>query len=53
MSQETRRQKALTVKCPNCDSEPYERCTQPTDSARKHVRWVHLAREHAAIEGRK
>ncbi|UVF61619.1 hypothetical protein SEA_GENAMY16_66 [Gordonia phage Genamy16] len=50
MSQESRRQKALMVDCPNCLAKPHERCTQPTDTGRKPVRWVHLKRENAASE---
>lgn len=48
MSAESRRQAAMEVKCPNCQSGPGRKCTQPTDTGRKAVRWVHLAREHEA-----
>lgn len=30
--------------CPNCHSKPGEACTQPTDTGRRPVAWVHLSR---------
>ena len=39
----------LKVPCPNCQAKPGERCTQPTDTGRRPVDWVHAARHDAAI----
>lgn len=39
----------ISVECPNCDSPPGEKCTQPTEFARKHVSWFHYAREGRAL----
>ncbi|WPH58008.1 hypothetical protein SEA_LUCKYLEO_60 [Gordonia phage LuckyLeo] len=50
MSQESRRMKALEATCPTCLSPPHQRCTQPTVTGRKPVRWVHLKRESAQSE---
>lgn len=41
---------AKMVDCPNCQSKANAKCTQPTESGRKAVRWVHSAREQAAAE---
>jgi hypothetical protein len=38
------------VACPACYSPAGQPCTQPTDTSRKPVSWVHYAREHAATE---
>lgn len=38
---------ARTMTCPACQSGPGQLCTQPTDTGRRPVGWVHLAR-HAA-----
>lgn len=52
----TRRYRADTVAdirqvpCPNCQAPSGERCTQPTDTGRRDVAWVHLARSSSAIE---
>jgi len=46
MSNVTRAQ-AHTVACPNCYAQPGKPCTQPTDTGRTPVQWVHLAREAA------
>jgi hypothetical protein len=35
---------ALTVACPACNAQPGQPCTVPTDTSRKLVSWVHLAR---------
>lgn len=32
--------------CPNCNAQPGEPCTQPTDVDRKAVTWTHLSRMH-------
>jgi len=40
---------AHTVACPACMARRGEACTQPTDTARRPVRWVHLAREDAYL----
>lgn len=36
---------ARDVTCPNCNAQPGQPCTQPTDTSRKAVAWVHSARE--------
>jgi hypothetical protein len=41
---------ALDRFCPNCQSMPGERCTQPTRSGRRDVGWFHLARVDATAE---
>lgn len=38
---------AQTMDCENCNAKPGEPCTQPTDTSRKPVAWVHLTREEA------
>ena len=38
------RKDPLTVKCPNCQSKPGEKCTQPTVAGRQYIRRIHLAR---------
>jgi hypothetical protein len=43
----TTREQAHTVTCPNCQAQPGRRCSQPTDTGRRDVAWVHLAREDA------
>ena len=30
--------------CPNCQSKPGDKCTQPTNTGRKPVDWFHDAR---------
>lgn len=37
----------LSVICPVCNAQPTEPCTQPTDRARKAVRWFHYKRIEA------
>lgn len=39
------------VVCPNCNAQPGQPCTQPTDDSRRAVNWYHLAREGAARKG--
>lgn len=34
----------LAVSCPNCQAKPGEPCTQPTDTGRRPVAFVHSAR---------
>lgn len=34
----------LNVVCSNCNAQPGKMCTQPTDTGRKAVPWVHVAR---------
>lgn len=41
---------ARTVTCPNCQSGPGQLCTQPTDTGRRPVGWVHLARHDALYD---
>lgn len=41
---------AQTVTCPNCQAPPGTPCTQPTDTGRRSVAWVHLARQSAFSE---
>ena len=41
------KQFAMLNACPNCQSGPGEACTQPTDTGRAAVSWVHMARESA------
>lgn len=43
---------AQTVVCPNCNAQPDRPCTQPTDTGRTNVSWVHLARESAYMKAR-
>jgi len=38
----------LTVKCPNCQSNPGEKCTKPTVSGRQYINAMHLARTDLA-----
>ena len=38
------------VQCPACLSQPGKPCTQPTDTGRKAVDWVHYSREAMAAE---
>lgn len=38
---------AQTEVCENCNAQQGQPCTQPTDTGRKPVAWVHLAREAA------
>lgn len=33
------------VVCPTCNAAPGSACTQPTDRARRPVRWTHFARQ--------
>lgn len=40
-------QQAMSVACPACHSKPGKPCTQPTNTGRKPVAWVHLVRESA------
>ena len=40
-------QQAQSVQCPNCNAQPNQPCTQPTNHGRKPVSWVHLTRESA------
>lgn len=40
-------QQAQSVQCPNCNAQPGTPCTQPTNTTRKPVGWVHLTRESA------
>lgn len=40
----------LGVQCPNCQAPATHRCTVPTDTGRKSVRWVHSARVDAAVK---
>lgn len=35
---------ALQRTCPACHAKPGRRCTQPTDTGRKAVDWLHLSR---------
>lgn len=37
-----------TVRCPTCQAPPGSPCTQPTDSSRRDVTWVHSARRALA-----
>ena len=37
-------ERAMVVKCPNCQAQPGEPCTQPTDTGRRAVKRPHLAR---------
>lgn len=39
-----------SVPCPACQAKAGEKCTAPTDTGRRPVEWVHLAREVAADE---
>lgn len=39
---------ALLSPCPNCQAKPGEPCTQPTNTARRPVRWYHFARDAEA-----
>jgi hypothetical protein len=39
------RAQAHTVGCPTCAAHPNKPCTQPTDTGRTAVPWVHLSRE--------
>lgn len=50
MSGQARIELARQVQCPNCQAKPKQKCTQPTDTGRKPVRWVHLEREREAAE---
>lgn len=43
---------AQTVVCPNCNAQPDKPCTQPTDTGRSNVSWVHLARESEYMKQR-
>jgi len=43
----TTHEQALTIICPVCNAMPGRACTQPTDTSRKPVPWVHLPREFA------
>ena len=43
---------ALSVICPNCGSVWDKSCTQPTDTGRRAVPWVHLAREAEYLDSR-
>lgn len=38
---------AQTEVCENCNAQAGQPCTQPTDTGRKPVAWVHLIREDA------
>lgn len=53
MTPQTPLYQALTaVPCPNCQAPTGEPCTQPTDTGRRVVSWVHNARRDAAAEAR-
>ena len=38
----------LSVTCPACQASPGEPCTQPTDTSRRPVPWLHSSRQVAA-----
>lgn len=38
--------------CPNCNAQPHQPCTQPTDSTRTPVTWFHESRIALAREPR-
>lgn len=40
----------VAPKCPNCQAQPGEPCTQPTNDGRRAVNWVHNARRALAME---
>jgi hypothetical protein len=42
----------LDVPCPACQAKPGARCTTPTDTSRREVKWVHLGRQDRAEEDR-
>lgn len=35
---------SLLVVCPNCNAQPGQPCTQPTETGRRNVQWIHYAR---------
>ena len=39
------------VVCPACNAQPGKACTQPTDRARRPVRWTHFARQRLYEDG--
>jgi len=42
--------RAQTVACPACHATAGEPCTAPTDTGRRIVRWVHVARGDALLK---
>lgn len=40
--------KAIDVTCPNCQARPGEPCTQPSNTKRIPVTWMHLSRHELA-----
>ncbi len=45
---EEERDAALERPCPACNARANKRCTAPTNTGRREVKWVHYAREQAA-----
>lgn len=53
LSEKEDRAELLRSACPACQAPPGERCTSPTNTARREVRWIHLARYESNQEARR
>ncbi|WP_158636103.1 zinc finger domain-containing protein [Tsukamurella sputi] len=37
-------QRAVALPCPACAARPGEKCTEPTNTGRRRVEWLHYSR---------